>query len=158
MRRTTMLLALLALPAVAAAQAPAPAHDPVAVRKAIDARNAEWVAAAAKGDVKGIAKIYDANATIIPPESEPMTGAANIEKVFGGLISAGVKNLKFKTISLDINGNYVYELGLATYDAPGKDAKRVPGSDKYLVIWKLGTDGIWYYHLDAWWAPSAHTH
>jgi ketosteroid isomerase-like protein len=153
-----MLLALLALPAVAAAQAPAPTRDPAAVRKAIDARNAEWTAAANKGDVKGIVRIYDASATIIPPGSEPMTGADNIEKVFGGLISAGVKNLKFKTVSLDINGNYAYELGLATYDAPGKDGKLVPGSDKYLVIWKLGSDGIWYYHLDAWWEPSTHAH
>lgn len=158
MRRTTLLLSLLAIPAVAAAQAPAAAHDPVAVRKAIDARNTEWTTAANKGDVKGILKIYDATATIIPPASEPMTGAANIEKVFGGLISAGVKNMKFKTHSLDINGNYAYELGLATYDMPGKDGKLVPESGKYLVIWKLGADGIWYYHLDAWWAPSAHAH
>ena len=158
MRPTMLLVSLLAIPAVAVAQAPAAAHDPAAVRKAIDARNAEWTTAANKGDVKGIVKIYDASATIIPPESEPMTGAANIEKVFGGLISAGIKNLKFKTISLDINGNYAYELGVATYDAPAKDGKLVAGSDKYLVIWKLGADGIWYYHLDAWWAPSAHTH
>ena len=158
MRRITMLLGLLALPATASAQAPAAAHDPAAVRKAIDARNAEWTTAANKGDVKGIVKIYDATATIIPPESEPMTGAASIEKVFGGMIGAGVKNLKFKTVSLDINGNYAYELGLATYDTPGKDGKLVPASDKYLVIWKLGTDGIWYYHLDAWWAPSTHGH
>ena len=158
MRATMLLVSLLAIPAVAVAQAPAAAHDPAAVRKAIDARNAEWTTAANKGDLKGIVKIYDATATIIPPEGEPMTGAANIEKVFGGLIGAGVKNLKFKTMSLDINGNYAYELGLATYDAPGKDGKLVAGSDKYLVIWKLGADGIWYYHVDAWWAPSAHTH
>ncbi len=158
MRSTTLLLALVALPAVAAAQARASAHDPAAVRKAIDARNAEWTTAANKGDVKGIVKIYDAGATIVPPESEAMTGAANIEKVFGGMLGAGVKNLKFKTSSLDINGNYAYELGVATYDAPGKDGKLIAASDKYLVIWKLGTDGIWYYHLDAWWAPSTHTH
>jgi ketosteroid isomerase-like protein len=36
------------------------------VRKAIDARNAEWTTAANKGDLKGIVKIYDAGATIIP--------------------------------------------------------------------------------------------
>ena len=30
-------------------------------------------------------------------------------------------------MSLDINGNYAYELGLATYDAPGKDGKLVAG-------------------------------
>jgi ketosteroid isomerase-like protein len=158
MRRIAMLFTLLALPSVALSQAPAAPHDPAAVRKAIDARNAEWTTAANKGDLKGIVKIYDAGATIIPPESEPMTGAANIEKVFGGLLGAGVKNLKFKTTSLDVNGNYAYELGLATYDAPGKDGKLVPGSDKYLVIWKLGSDKIWYYHLDAWWAPSSHAH
>lgn len=156
--RRTLILALLAFPSVAVAQAPAATHDPAAVRKAIDARNAEWTAAAAKGDLKGIARIYDADAMIIPPESEPLTGAANIEKVFGGLLSAGVKNLKFKTTSLDVNGNYAYELGLATYDAPDKSGKMVGGSDKYLVIWKLGKDGIWYYHMDAWWAPSAHAH
>ncbi len=158
MRRTAMLLVLLALPTVATAQAAAKPHDPAAVRKAIDARNAEWMAYAAKGDTKGIASIYDAGAMIIPPESEAMTGAANIEKTFGGMLAAGVKNLKFRTISLDVNGNYAYELGEATLDAPGKDGKLVAGSAKYLVIWKLGADGVWYYHVDAWWTPSAHAH
>ena len=89
MRAHLLLFSLSRHPRGRVAQAPAAAHDPAAVRKAIDARNAEWTAAANKGDVKGIVKIYDATATIIPPEGEPMTGAANIEKVFGGLIGAG---------------------------------------------------------------------
>ena len=54
MRATMLLFSLLAIPAVAVAQAPAAAHDPAAVRKAIDARNAEWTTAANKGDLKGI--------------------------------------------------------------------------------------------------------
>ena len=156
--RRTLILALLAFPSVAVAQAPAATHDPAAVRKAIDARKAEWTAAAAKGDLKGIARIYDADAMIIPPESEPLTGAANIEKAFGGLLSAGVKNLKFKTTSLDVNGNYAYELGLATYVAPDTSGKMVSGSDKYLVIWKLGADGVWRPSVDAFWMPSGHAH
>ncbi len=156
--RSILALALLALPAVALAQTPAAAHDPAQVRKAIDARNAEWVAYANKGDAKGFAAFYAPNATVVPPEGEPVTGAANIEKVFAGVLSSGVKNLKFKTLSLDVNGNYAYELGLATYDAPGKDGKLAAGSDKYLVIWKLGTDGVWRPSVDAFWVPSGHAH
>ena len=87
-----------------------------------------------------------------------MTGAANIEKVFAGVLSSGLKNLKFKTLSLDVNGNSAYELGEATFDAPGKDGKLVSGSDKYLLIWKLGTDGVWRPGFDAFWEPSGHTH
>ena len=156
--RRMLVFALLALPSVGLAQAPAPAHDPATVRKAIDARNAEWVAMANKGDAKGFAAFYAPNATIIPPESEPVTGAANIEKVFAGMLGSGIKNLKFKTLSLDVNGNYAYELGVATYEAPGKDGKVVPGSDKYLVIWKLGTDNVWRPSFDAFWVPSGHAH
>ena len=112
MRRTVMLLTLLALPSIALAQAPAAMHDPAQVRKAIDARNAEWMGLANKGDAKGFAAFYAPGATVIPPGSEPVTGTANIEKVFAGLLASGVKNLKFKTQSLDVNGNYAYELGL----------------------------------------------
>jgi uncharacterized protein (TIGR02246 family) len=158
MHRTALLLAFLALPAVASAQAPAAAHDPAAVRKAIDARNAEWVALANKGDAKGFAAFYTPNAVVIPPASEPMTGAANIEKLFAGMLGSGIKNLKFKTLSLDVNGDSAYELGLATYDVPGKDGKLAAASDKYLVIWKLGTDGVWRPGFDAFWEPSAHSH
>jgi ketosteroid isomerase-like protein len=158
MRRTTMLLALLALPASLPAQSAAPAHDPATVRKAIDARNAEWVGYANKADAKGFAAFYAPNAVVIPPEGEPMTGGANIENLFAGMLSSGIKNLKFKTLSLDLNGNHAYELGLATYEAPGKDGKVVAGSDKYLVIWKLGTDGVWRPGFDAFWVPSAHAH
>ena len=158
MRPTIMLLSLLALPTIALAQAPAAAHDPAEVRKAIDARNAEWVGLANKGDAKGFAAFYAPGATVIPPGSEPVTGTANIEKVFAGLLASGVKNLKFKTQSLDVNGNYAYELGLVTYDEPGKDGKVVAGSNKFLVIWKLGTDGVWRPSVDAFWMPSGHAH
>ena len=158
MRRTVLLLSLLILPAAVAAQSPAAAHDPAAVRKAIDARNAEWVALANKGDARGFTAFYGPDAIVIPAASEPVTGSANIEKVFAGMLSSGVKNIKFKTTSLDVNGNYAYELGLATYDVPGKDGKLMAASDRYLVIWKLGTDGVWRPGFDAFWEPSAHSH
>lgn len=156
--RRTLLLALLALPAVASAQATAKPQDPAAVRKAIDARNAEWVALANKGDAKGFAAFYAPGATVIPPASEPVTGVANIEKVFAGVLGSGIKNLKFKTLSLDVSGNYAYELGEATFDAPGKDGKLVSGRDKFLVIWKLGANGVWSPSFDAFWEPTAHSH
>ena len=158
MRRTATLLLLLALPITASAQAPAAKQDPAAVRKTIDARNAEWMALANKGDAKGFAAFYAPNAIVIPPESEPVTGVANIEKVFAGMLGSGIKNMRFKTLSLDVNGNYAHEIGLATYEAPGKDGKLVPGSDKFLVIWKLGTDGVWRPAFDTFWVPSAHAH
>lgn len=158
MRRTALLFSLLTLPAVAAAQTAAKPLDPTAVRKAIDARNAEWVALANKSDAKGFAAFYAPNAIVIPPAGEPVTGTANIEKVFAGLLSSGIKNLKFKTLSLDVNGNYAYELGVATFDAPGKDGKLVSGSDKFLVIWKLGADNVWRPSFDAFWEPAAHAH
>ena len=160
MRNAVLLAVLLSIPAAARAQAPAPAPaapNPATVRKAIDARNLEWTTAANRGDVKAIAKIYDANAMIIPPASEAMTGTANIESVFGGMIKTA-KNLKFETKSLDVNGGYAYELGLATFDATGPDGKVTKASARYLVIWKLGKDGVWYYHLDAWWSPTEHAH
>lgn len=158
MRRTAFLFSLLVIPAIAEAQAPAAAHDPAAVRKAIDARNAEWVALGNKNDAKGFAAFYAPNAIVIPPGGEPVTGTANIEKVFAGLMSSGIKNLKFKTLSLDVNGNYAYELGVATLDAPGKDGKLVTVSNKFLVIWKLGANGVWSPSFDAFWEPTAHAH
>jgi len=156
--RTMLLLSLLALPTVASAQAAAPAHDPAAVRKAIDTRNAEWVALANKGDAKGFTAFYAPNAMVIPPGGEPLTSTADIEKLFAGILGSGIKNLKFKTLSLDVNGNSAYELGLATYEAPGKDGKLAAASDKFLVIWKLGTDGVWRPGFDAFWEPSSHGH
>lgn len=158
MRRTAALLLLLALPVTASAQAPAAKRDPAAVRKAIDARNLEWVALANKGDAKGFAAFYAPGATVVPPGSEPVTGVANIEKVFAGLLSHGIKNLKFKTLSLDVNGSYAYELGEATFDEQGKDGKAVSASNKYLVIWRSGTDGVWRPGFDAFWMPTAHAH
>lgn len=157
--RAMLAIALLALPAVGLAQAPAAKpQDPAAVRKAIDARNAEWVALANKADAKGFAAFYAPGATVIPPGGEPVTGTASIEKVFAGVLGSGLKNLKFRTLSLDVNGNSAYELGEATFDAPGKDGKLVSGTDKYLVIWKLGADGVWRPGFDAFWEPAHHSH
>ena len=74
---------LLALPAVAVAQTArrAPMILPRCERPSTPA-TPSGLPLPTRVTLKGIVKIYDATATVIPPEGDPMTGAANIEKVF----------------------------------------------------------------------------
>jgi len=123
------------------------------VRAAIEARNLEWTDAYNRGDFATVMAIYDEGFLVIPSGGEPMGDRAAMESSLKGG-AAVLQNMRFETKSVDLVGDRAYELGRAHYDLHSDDGTVTPTLDKYLVIWKKGTDGVWYYHFDAWWTIS----
>lgn len=124
--------------------------SPAAVRVAIDARNAEWMAGFNRGDMKAVTALYDEDATVIPAGSEPLRGRAAIENLFRNA-QATLRNVKLETTDLRIVGDYAYESGKSHHVDTSADGKMTMATDDYVVIWKRGKDGQWYYHVDLWW-------
>lgn len=150
MTRILALALVLALSAPALAGEVPDVKSPGAVRVAIDARNAEWMAAFNRGDSKAVTALYDEDATVIPAGGESLRGRAAIENLFRNA-QATLKNVQLETTGLTLAGDYAYETGKSHHVDTTPDGKMTASTDDYVVIWKRGKDGRWYYHVDLWW-------
>lgn len=112
--------------------------------------NGKWEAAVKAGDAVAIAALYTSDALILPPDQAVATGRAGAEKVFGGMLKAGAKNVSFHTENVERAGDYAIETGTVaiTMHPEGKEAQTSSG--KYVVVWKRQSDGSWQLHRDIW--------
>jgi ketosteroid isomerase-like protein len=116
-----------------------PAAHADAVRSAIEAANAQFSAAAAKGDGAGLAALYSKEGQVMPAGSDPVRGTEAIQKFWQGALDSGVAGVGLKTIDLYGHGPTVTEVG--EYELRDK-AGKVLDHGKYIVIWQH-TDGKW---------------
>ncbi len=115
------------------------AHAADTARAGIEAANAEFSAAAAKGDGAALAALYAADGQVLPPGGEPVKGRAAIQKFWQGAIDSGVGAISLKTIDVFAQGSTATEVG--QYELRGKDGA-VLDHGKYIVIWRH-TGGQW---------------
>ena len=117
-----------------------------AVKAAIDASNKKFGAAIAAGDAKALGTIYTDDATVMPPNSEPVKGRQAIEGLFGMLVTAGIKGATLTALEVEAHGETAVEVGTYSLkDATGKEVDR----GKYVAIWKR-LKGQWKMHRDIW--------
>jgi len=120
------------------------------VKSAIESRNKEWANAFNRGDIEFVLTIYDDGFSVYPSGGEPITSLSELKQSLIDFKKVA-KNLFFETISVRVVNNYAYELGKSHYVIVKEDGSEIVPSEEYLVIWKKGSDGVWYYHMDAYW-------
>ncbi len=117
-----------------------------AVKAAIDAANKKFGAAAAAGSASGLAALFTDDAMVLPPNGESVRGRPAIEKVFQGLIAAGIKQVTLTAEEVEGHGDTATEVGAySVKDAAGTEVDR----GKYVVVWKR-VKGEWKLHRDIW--------
>jgi uncharacterized protein (TIGR02246 family) len=136
---------MLAVPLLLLA-ATAQARD---IRSEIDAGNQKWLAAYHRGDAAGVAALYTAKATVLPPGSDIVTGRDGIAKVWGGAIQSGLKIETLQSVSVEQYGNAVREIGRFTAEAPNAQHEMTSVAGKYVVVWKK-VKGTWMLDSDIW--------
>ena len=141
MKTTPMLVlaGLLVLPITALAKGGG-------ARAGIDAANKAWMAAVEKGDAGAVAATYTADAKLLPPSHDFISGRKDIEAFFGSMAKEGVAKVPLETLEVFDGGDTAAEVG--TYkvlDAGGK----VLDTGKYIVVWKKD-GGKWKFHRDTW--------
>jgi uncharacterized protein (TIGR02246 family) len=103
------------------------------VRSEIDAANAQFTAAAAKGDGAGLAALYAADGQVLPAGSDPIKGAQAIQKFWQGALDSGIAEVGLKTIEIFGRGPTATEVG--QYELRDK-AGKVLDHGKYIVVWR----------------------
>jgi uncharacterized protein (TIGR02246 family) len=109
---------------------PAHAED---VKSAIEAANAQFSAAAAKGDGAGLAALYAADGQVLPAGSDVIRGRDAIQKFWQGALDSGIAGVRLKTLEVFAQGPTATEVG--QYELTDKTGK-VLDHGKYIVIWK----------------------
>ena len=90
--------------------------------------------------------VYTSTARILPPGAPMMEGREHIKAFWKSAIeSMGVTNAKLTTVSAEMAGADVIEIGSAELSANGNHLATV----KYVVHWKQ-EDGSWKWHVDIW--------
>lgn len=103
------------------------------VRQAIEAANAQFSAAAAKGDGAGLAALYATDGQVLPPGSDVIRGSDAIQKFWQGALDSGISGVGLKTLEVFGHGPTVTEVG--QYELRDK-AGKVIDHGKYIVIWR----------------------
>jgi uncharacterized protein (TIGR02246 family) len=116
-----------------------PAAHAESVKSAIEAANAQFSAAAAKGDGAGLAELYAPNGQVMPAGSDPIKGAQAIQKFWQGALDSGVAAIGLKTIEVFGHGPTATEVG--EYELRDKAGKGLDHG-KYIVVWQH-VDGKW---------------
>ena len=108
------------------------AHADV-VRPAIEAANAQFSAAVARGDGSGLAALYAADGQVLPAGSEPIQGTDAIQKFWQGALDSGIAGVGLKTLEIFGHGSTATEVG--QYELRDKAGKALDHG-KYIVVWR----------------------
>jgi len=109
------------------------------VKSAIEAANAQFSAAAEKGDGAALAALYSPDGQVMPPGSDPIRGTEGIQKFWQGALDSGVAAIGLKTIEVFGHGTTATEVG--AYELRDK-AGKVVDHGKYIVVWQHA-GGTW---------------
>jgi ketosteroid isomerase-like protein len=102
----------------------------------------------AKRNIEALDRVYTADARILPPGAEMVSGRANIKNFWRSVIEGfNVASAKLETVDFQAVGDAGFEIGRGSlhFAAPGSQPMIV----KYVVIWKR-EDGAWKWHVDIW--------
>ncbi len=99
-----------------------------------------------KRNIDALDRVYTANARVLPPGGEMVTGRENIKTFWRNTLEAlEVASVQLETVDFEASGETGYEIGRATLGF--RNGQSAAG--KYVVVWKV-EDGRWKYHTDIW--------
>jgi ketosteroid isomerase-like protein len=120
--------------------------------KAIRAASAKFSSDYVAGDFRAMADAYTANAVLMAPAREIITGRENIFMFWNGLPKTSAL-LKHKVVPerIFINGNEAHDHGYfyTQSQKPGEEPGPVL-SAKYYILWEKDGIGVWRMKMDMW--------
>lgn len=124
--------------------APAPNRPSTDERRAVEATVNRYVEATNSGDAEALARLYEDDAVLLPPDHQPIEGRAAIGEFWRQGTDEG---LEVTTLRLDVEGGIGYLV--AQYTLPETDEEPAD-SGKTVMCLKRQRDGSWKVTADIW--------
>ncbi len=105
--------------------------------------NRDFAKALLAKDAAAAASVYDVNASLLPPNEPIITGRANIQAYWQGLIDAGLVDAKVHTIAASSDGDLGYEIGSFELKIQLEDGSIIIDKGKYTEILQRNEEGYW---------------
>ena len=119
-------------------------------RAAIEAANAQFSDAFARGDAKALAAMYTSDAIAFPPDGDMVHGNEAIGEFWKATRDSGVQTAALTTIDVGRSGDVAYEVGKVSLTIQPAGKELTTAVAKYVVVWKRQADGSWKLHRDIW--------
>jgi len=113
-------------------------------RDLVQERNQIFMEAYKNMDSAGMAKLYTADAKLLPPNSETVEGSENLESFWKATMEMGITEVKLHTGDVERYGKALVEVRNA--ELLGEDGALIDTA-RYIVIWKQER-GTWKIYLD----------
>ncbi len=124
--------------------APAPNRPSTDERRAVEATVNRYVEATNSGDAEALARLYEDDAVLLPPDHQPIEGRAAIGEFWRQGTDEG---LEVTTLRLDVEGGIGYLV--AQYTLPETEDEPAD-SGKTVMCLKRQRDGSWKVTADIW--------
>ena len=117
---------------------------------AIHAADTAFSSVVATGDAAGIAGMYLADASLMPPNTATIVGRDGIQKFWGGFVDAYRIKLTLVADEVEGRGDLAYWRGRYIFDLTPKAQGQAPSRDegKSLAIYRRQADGTWRLAVD----------
>lgn len=115
-------------------------------RPVIEALGRQFEATLQRKDAAALARMYTADAVLMPPGAGEVRGQEAIRQAWEGLLQLGIESVQLRMFDLTPAGEMLVEAGHATVHGPGG---AVVDEGKYLVVWKQDS-GTWKLYRDIW--------
>ena len=119
-------------------------------RAAIEAANARFSEAFARGDASALAAMYTPDAIAFPPGSEMVRGNEAIAGFWKTSRDGGGRGATLTTIDVGRSGDVAYEVGTVSLEVQAEGKEPTTATAKYGVVWKRQPYGSWKLHRDIW--------
>src|SRR5262245_42389986 len=119
-------------------------------RAAIEAANAKFSEAFARGDANALSAMYTTDAIAFPPDSEMIRGNKAIGEFWKATRDGGVQRAVLTTDDVGRSGDIAYEVGKVALTIRPVGKEPTTAAAKYVVVWKRQPDGSWKLHRDIW--------
>lgn len=114
------------------------------IQAEIQAINAQFDQAFNSKNAEAIAKLYEANATVMPaPAGAPVVGTTAIQTFFDGLIQAGVIEHQLTLAEAVADGNLAYQRGNWAGAMVGADGVKQTFGGNVHLVYRKQSDGNW---------------
>jgi ketosteroid isomerase-like protein len=110
----------------------------------------EWMLACNTKHLDDLLDLYVSDPLVLRSNCPPIRGAAAVREFFFGALDAGLGEVEFEPMRVEVVGDLAYEAGRCKALIPGATGKRKEERGKYLWVCQRQSNGEWKLAADCW--------